>query len=237
VTPDVFYCPPADFALHPLVIAGDEFNHLVHVMRKKEGDAIIVVDGLGNAREAVIQALERRSAACSAGPVMTAHREPALRVTLAAAILKNPSRYDFLIEKATELGVDAIVPMTTARTIPSHAKVDRWHKLSLAAMKQSGRSWWPPVGELTAFGDVLKKFGGYSRKIVAHEEASVPGRGVVVSSSAEAGSALLLIGPEGGFTPEEVAECLRQGFSALHLGNRRLRAETAAIAALARIIS
>jgi 16S rRNA (uracil1498-N3)-methyltransferase len=249
VTADVFYCPPADFALETIVISGDEFNHLVHVMRKKEGDEILVVDGLGNAREAVISKLERRSAACFASPPMPNHCEPALRVTLAAAVLKNPSRYDFLVEKATELGVDTIVPMSTERTIPSHGKSDRWRKLSLAAMKQSGRAWWPPVRDLTAFGDVLEEFAPWETKIVAHEDPSAANRyaagsvaggsgdgGGVAGVGAARGRALLLIGPEGGFTPEEVEECLRQGFSTMYLGNRRLRAETAAVAALARLV-
>lgn len=234
MTPDVFYCPPADFALETIVISGDEFNHLVHVMRKKEGDEILVVDGLGNARGAVITKLERRSASCFAVAPTPNHRETALRVTLAAAVLKNPSRYDFLVEKATELGVDTIVPMSTDRTIPSHGKSDRWRKLSLAAMKQSGRAWWPPVRDLSAFGDVLEEFGGWETKIVAHEEPSSPNR--FAGGSIAGGRALLLIGPEGGFTPGEVEECLSRGFSTLYLGERRLRTETAAIAALARIV-
>jgi 16S rRNA (uracil1498-N3)-methyltransferase len=258
VTADVFYCPPAGFAGDTVVIGGDEFNHLAHVMRKQEGDGIVVVDGMGNARDAVIRSVGRREAACSAGPVSANHREPKLRVTLAAAVLKNPSRYDFLVEKATELGVDRIVPMATERTIPSHAKSDRWRKLSLAAMKQSGRAWWPPVADLSAFGDVLREFQGWEEKIVAHEEASAGtpsgdaaadrssgdvasdrpsgGGAATLRSTRAAGRVLLLIGPEGGFTPEEIEECLRRGFSTLHLGERRLRTETAAVAALARII-
>lgn len=256
---DVFYCPPADFGGGKIVIGGDEFNHLAHVMRKKAGDDIVVVDGLGNACDAVIATLDRRAAVCTAGAVMANHREASVRVTLAAAVLKNPSRYDFLVEKATELGVDTIVPMKTERTIPSHGKSERWRKLALAAMKQSGRAWWPPVREIAAFGDVLEEFGGWERKIVAHEDPSPPGRfadaagGLAVGAGTDepaiggqgrggvsegvaGGRVLLLVGPEGGFTPEEVGECLRQGFSTMYLGNRRLRAETAAVAALARII-
>jgi 16S rRNA (uracil1498-N3)-methyltransferase len=238
VTADVFYCPPAGFGGDTIAIGGDEFNHLAHVMRKKAGDDIVVVDGLGNAREAVIRSLDRRAAVCSAGPVKPNHREPALRVTLAAAVLKNPSRYDFLVEKATELGVDQVVPMATARTIPSHGKSDRWRKLALAAMKQSGRAWWPPVRDLAPFGDVLEEFGGWEMKIVAHEDPSAQNRHADVEPvpGGSARRALLLVGPEGGFTPEEVEECLRRGFSTLYLGDRRLRAETAAVAALARLI-
>lgn len=238
MTPDVFYCPPAGFGGGTVVIGGEEFNHLAHVMRKKAGDGILIVDGLGNARPAVIATLERRAAVCTVGAVTANHREPALRVTLAAAVLRNPSRYDFLVEKATELGVDAIVPMTTERTIPSHAKSDRWRKLALAAMKQSGRAWWPPVRDLSAFGDVLEEFSGFGTRIVAHEEAGGgnPYRGEAGEGGVPARRALLLIGPEGGFTRDEIDECLRRGFATLHLGERRLRTETAAVAALALLL-
>lgn len=231
---DVFYCPPEKVGAGTLVIDGEEFSHLVHVMRKKEGDAILAVDGKGNAWDAVIMKLERRSATCTTGPVRRNHREPELRVTLAAAVLKNPSRYDFLVEKAVELGAAEIIPMRTGRTIPGHSRSDRWRKLALAAMKQSGRSFLPPVRDLTDFADVLEEFGGWANAVVAHEDPSAgPPYGGLRKEEHAGPRLLMMVGPEGGFSPEEIAECLRKGFATLYLGERRLRTETAAVAAMA----
>jgi 16S rRNA (uracil1498-N3)-methyltransferase len=234
VNADVFYCPPGKIGRDSLVIDGEEFSHLVHVMRKKEGDPITAVDGKGNAWDAVITKLGQRSALCAIGPARRHHREPELRVTLAAAVLKNPSRYDFLVEKTVELGVSEIIPMRTGRTIPSHARSGRWRKLALAAMKQSGRSFLPPVRDLTNLGDVLEEFGGWANAVVAHEDPSAGEPYLGLRHGEQGGPRLLLlVGPEGGFSPEEIGECLRRNFRTLCLGERRLRAETAAVAALA----
>ncbi|HLF14444.1 MAG TPA: RsmE family RNA methyltransferase [Bacteroidota bacterium] len=237
MTTDSFYCPPERIAGDRLVIDGEEFSHLVHVMRKKEGDEIVAVDGRGNAYEAVIDRIERRTALCRIAGRLARWREPDLRVVLAAGVLKNPSRYDFLVEKATELGVTEIIPMRTARTIPSHARSDRWRKLALAAMKQSGRSWLPEVRDLSAFGDVLDEFRNCENRVVAHEDpaAGTPFR-ELRPPTGEGTGLLLMVGPEGGFTGEEIAECAGAGFTTLYLGERRLRTETAAVVALARLM-
>ncbi len=235
---DYFYCPPEGISGDTLVIGGEEFSHLVHVMRKKEGDAIVVVDGRGNAYDAVIRRLERHEASCGVEAKRPHYREPEVRVTLAAGVLKNPSRFDFLVEKATELGVAEIIPMRSARTIPSHARAGRWRKLALAAMKQSGRSWLPGVRELTGFSGVLEEFRGWENRVIAHEDpaAGSPFGGVRMPAEGRAG-VLLLVGPEGGFAPEEVDACRREGFGTLYLGERRLRTETAAVVALSRLMS
>lgn len=235
---DYFFCPPEGVAGDTLTIGGTEFSHLVNVMRKKEGDGIIVVDGRGNAYEVVIRRIERHTALCTIGSKRMRFHEPELRVTLAVGVVKNPSRFDFLVEKATELGVSEIIPMRCARTIPSHARSARWRKLALAAMKQSGRSWLPEVRDLSEIAAVLEEFRDCGNKVVAHEDpAAGPAFGGIRKSAAGDTGLLLLVGPEGGFTADEVEECLREGFGTLYLGDRRLRTETAAVAALVRLTS
>ncbi len=230
---DTFYCPPGGVRAGTLVIGGEEFSHLTHVMRKREGDALMVVDGKGNAYEVVISGIGRRDAHCTIVKTHTGFREPRFPVTLGVGILKNPSKFDFLVEKATELGVHAVVPLRTERTIPRTAKSERWRKLALAAMKQCGRSFWPEVRELTTLGALLGDSGKYDMKLVAHERA--PGEGMPHPGDLDPPpkSALVLIGPEGGFSEEEVSLCRGSGFGTVWLGERRLRTETAAIASLA----
>ena len=160
---EYFYVSPSNISPPRLTIDDEEFQHLTHVMRKQPGDEIRVVDGTGNVYDVRILDTARRAAHCE----ITAHRfmenEPAISVTLAAGVLKNGARFDFLVEKATELGVSSIVPLATERTIPQHAKTDRWQKLAIAAMKQSGRCVLPLVHPLTPFS-----------RFMANPEASPP---------------------------------------------------------------
>ncbi len=233
---DTFYCPPSGISGDTLEISGGEFAHLAHVMRKKEGDALMVVDGRGNAYASVISEIDKRSARCRVVKTHPRFNEPDLRVTLAAGILKNPSKFDFLVEKATELGVHAVVPLKSERTIPGGGKSDRWRKLALAAMKQCGRSVWPEVRELTTLGALLGESGTYDLKLVAHERAGGEAMPMPRPGDGAVKNVLVLVGPEGGFSGEEISLCRGSGFETVYLGPRRLRTETAAIASLALLL-
>ncbi len=221
---DHFYCPPDHIYQNDLFIDGEEFAHMTHVMRKKVGDVVRVVDGLGHAFDAKLSGINRKSARGMIVSSYSGYNESSTDVTLGVGVLKNPSKYDFLVEKVTELGARRIIPLITERTIPSHAKVGRWRKLALAAMKQSGRSYLPSVSELMTLDELLAQRDGFALRIIAHEEFLETPR---LSSSA--GSVLILVGPEGGFSPEEVERCRGGGFHTMYLGERRLRTETAAV--------
>ncbi|HUI65894.1 MAG TPA: 16S rRNA (uracil(1498)-N(3))-methyltransferase [Bacteroidota bacterium] len=217
---------PQEITLTTLTITEDEFSHLTHVMRMKVGDAIRAVDGAGNAYDAVIAELKLRSAHCT---IRAHHRllhEPPRAITLGAGILKNPSRFDFLVEKVVELGVSRIAPLRTERTIGRQAKVERWQKLCLAAMKQSGRCVLPHVDELQTLDAFLSAPEARALKLIAHEHATQPIAAVVGGGWEHA---LVCVGPEGGFSDEEIARAVRAGFHVVSLGPRRLRSETAAI--------
>ena len=232
---DYFYCPPEHITGNTFAIEGDEFAHLVHVMRKKTGDDIRIVDGRGNAYDAVLEELNKKIAHGRITASYARHNEPAISVTLAAGILKNPSRYDFLVEKCTELGVAKIIPLKTHRVITGHAKSDRWQKLALAAMKQSCRSFLPEVTPLRTFSELREMDTSFDLKIIAHESFDETKTIRHIPFNA-AKNILLLIGPEGGFTDEEVESCLTAGYKPLYLGARRLRTETAAMTAVALIM-
>ena len=234
---DYFYSPPEYVRGNEIIIEGEEFAHLVHVMRKKEGDRICIVDGKGTAYDVAIESINRKIAACRIELRHEHHHESMLDVTLAVGILKNPSKFDFLVEKVTELGVKRIIPLRTARTIPHHAKVNRWQKLALAAMKQCGRSFLPDVTELMSFDELLSKAKS-NLKFVAHEQRverkeSTASRfpGVHLNNPVT-----IMIGPEGGFTDDEIEQCMQCDVQPVYLGERRLRTETAAIVMSALIL-
>ena len=237
---EYFYTPPANISPPSLTIDGEEFQHLTHVMRKEPGDEIRVVDGHGNVYTVRILNSIKRSAHCTITAHQTMENEPGISVTLAAGILKNSARFDFLVEKATELGVSSIVPLATARTIPQHAKTDRWHKLAIAAMKQSERCVLPQVRPLTPFSRFVAQASigvEYVQplKIIPHEKES--SRRLRDILQGERKDTVLCIGPEGGFSDQEVDEAIQAGFLPVSLGPRRLRTETAAIVALTTVLS
>ncbi|MBI4548590.1 MAG: 16S rRNA (uracil(1498)-N(3))-methyltransferase [Ignavibacteriae bacterium] len=225
---DYFYCPSDHITKDTLIIDGEEFAHLTHVMRKKVGDVFFVVDGNGRAYEVRFDEIKKKTARCSILQQHSDYHEPTKDVTLGVGVLKNPSRFDFLVEKVTELGVKEIIPLHTKRTIPSHGKVDRWQKLALAAMKQSGRSYLPRVKPLMTLAEVFTHCRESNLKLIAHEKTNTPTRlQKIITASAQ--SVTILIGPEGGFSDHEVERAIAAGYTPVALGKGRLRTETAAI--------
>jgi 16S rRNA (uracil1498-N3)-methyltransferase len=231
---DYFYTPPPLIDSTSLTIEGDEYVHLSHVMRKAAGDSIRVVDGKGMVYDATIVETGKRSARCQITATHSRLNEPALDVTIGVALLKNASKFDFLVEKVTELGVNAIVPLLTDHTIPRHAKVERWQKLALAAMKQSQRCVLPVVHPSLSLTDFLAQYSRSSHRFIFHEKSS---RSLAGIQTIPAGSTIALcIGPEGGFSAGEITAAVNQGFESVLLGTTRLRTETAAIAAVVRVL-
>lgn len=227
---EYFYTPQKHIAANSLTIVDDEFSHLTHVMRKSVGDDILVVDGVGTAYQTTIEEIGKRTARCAIRNRFARLHEPPVDVTLAVGILKNPSRFDVLVEKATELGVNRIVPLLTERTIPRHAKADRWQKIALAAMKQSGRCVLPVVEPLTQFLEFITNVDA-EVKIIPHEKS-----GQATFAPAASTTVAICIGPEGGFSENEIAMASDAGFAPVSLGERRLRTETAAVVAVATLL-
>jgi 16S rRNA (uracil1498-N3)-methyltransferase len=228
---EYFYTPPELIGPTALTIADEEFVHLTHVMRKVPGDAIRVVDGLGTAYDVRIEEISRRSARCSIGARHIRLNEPERSVVVAAALLKNSAKFDYLVEKATELGASGIVPLRTERTIPRNARIDRWRKIALAAMKQSGRCFLPEVHPMVPFGEFLRKSSGDSLRVIPHEKTGRPRLRDVVETGRM--PVQVCVGPEGGFSEEEIQQAVSAGFIPVSLGPRRLRTETAVLVSVA----
>jgi 16S rRNA (uracil1498-N3)-methyltransferase len=232
---DYFYTPPSLIKSKSLSIQGEELHHLSKVLRKKVGEMIIVVDGKDHAHKVVIHSISRSSTECKI--LQTFHRfnEPNVEVKLAFALLKNPSRVDFLVEKCTELGVQELIPMHTERTIVSKVHIERLQKIALSAMKQCGRSYLPPIHTLMSLLDTLTYIKDCEGRFIMHEMASER-TAAQRKTNVQWRSVGVLVGPEGGFTEEEVQAAQSAGFVPFSLGPRRLRSETAAIASVNTIL-
>lgn len=215
---------PPELALAELEIAGEAYRHLFRAARLACGDRLRVVDGAGAARAAEVVAVTRHSARLRLGDAVES-REPARRVELLVAPPK-PERAAWLVEKATELGVAAIRFLNTTRD-PRHygePSLERLRRVAAAALAQSGGARLPEVTGMHAFVELAGLLAG-STPWLLDLAASEP----LAGGGSE--SVTLLIGPEGGWTAEERAQCERLGAQARAMGNRLLRVETAAVAA------
>jgi len=233
---ELFYtaAEQVDINARILEIDGDEFHHMVRVLRKKAGDEILVTDGCGFRYEVTITDVGKKALR---GAILShIHCEPpATEVTVAISLLKAPQRFDFFLEKATELGVSTIIPMITPRTIsqPSSEKVQgklsRWKTITLSAARQSKRLYLPALCAPLPFSKVLA-LQGYDVKLMPYEGSTLPPMAHCAGKKV-----LFLIGGEGGFSAAEVHSAEAAGFSPLSFGNTILRAETAGIFAVASV--
>ena len=221
--------PPQD---GQLVITGSEARHIARVMRHKVGNVIGVVDGAGTEHEVELTEVKTDRVAGRVLGSRTGAREPKHRVTIAQAVLKG-DRLAQVCEQATELGVSRVIPIQTARTVGrlSAARLERLRTVSLAALKSSTRTVLPMIDAATELGELAAMTGEFDQVLVAYEEETGPGLESVLKR--DAGSALLVVGPEGGFEPAEIDALKAAGAVSFSLGPRRLRAETAAVAVAA----
>ena len=203
-----------------------EARHCLTVLRHREGDTLHLVDGRGGRYEArMVQADKRRVRVAISGSSRGAP-DPAVSIHLAIAPVKNPARMEWFLEKATELGVSIITPIWTQHSERRHSSTDRWQRVLVAAMKQSGRSWLPDLRTAVAYADLLHNATEPCR-LIAHCGSGE--RKSVFQAALSGQATLLLIGPEGDFSPDEVTQALSAGLVAVHLGGARLRTETAGV--------
>lgn len=200
----------------------EESRHACKVLRLTPGTIIKLVNGLGDAYEAEIHIAD--SKACQ---VKVLHHKEEVKdkhhIHIAIAPTKSNDRFEFFLEKATELGVHEITPLRCKNSERTMIKPERFEKVLKAAMKQSQRLYLPKLNELTLFSDFVKQHEG---GCIAHCEDTQR------SSFNEVAIALdcpILIGPEGDFTTEEITEAFRNNFKAVTLGKTRLRTETAGL--------
>lgn len=215
------------------VITLDESSakHIWQVLRMEPGDELIITDGRGNSAVGSIRTAERHKCDVLLQQVIfSAHKQHNLH--LCVAFTKNNSRNEWLLEKATELGVCTITPISAARSEKVHFRHERWEKLLTSALLQSQQDYLPDLNDIMPLADVLKKFAHVEHKFVAHCISEQP-RTPFAEMLKPCTETVILIGPEGDFRFDEVSLCMASGFKPVTLGNQRLRTETAAIAACA----
>lgn len=209
----------------------DTAKHIVQVLRMENGEQLRLTDGAGVLATAAIANAQKKK--CSVVLNEVQKFEPAnTSLHLCVAFTKNASRNEWLLEKATELGVTTIVPLIAARSERERFRPDRWQNILISAMLQSQQYYLPELSEPATLPAVLKRFEQTAQKFIAHC-ISEEERTSIAGSMQPGKETLIFIGPEGDFTPEEVALCIAQGCQPIVMGANRLRTETAAMAACA----
>jgi 16S rRNA (uracil1498-N3)-methyltransferase len=222
-----------------VALAADDARKIATVLRKRTGDRVQIVDSGAVAYGATLTVDDRTVHATLDELLDRAEVETALRVTIAQAVPKG-QKMDLVVEKATELGAAAIVPVRSARVVgydTSPAKVERWRRIAKAAAQQSGRVRVPDIADVSDWDALLATFAHYDRVYVPWELAPPsPLRDVFEPELSDATNLLIVIGPEGGFSSDEIVRAQQSGGRTISLGRRILRTETAALVVLSAIL-
>lgn len=224
----LFYTPDITNNSPVYYLSEEESKHCIRVLRLQLADHVQLIDGRGGLYEAEIIDAHPKKVALN---LISQQQEYAKRnhyLHLAVAPTKNLERLEWLLEKATEIGIDEISMIICQRSERKEAKPERLNKIVTSAIKQSLKAYHPVLNEVTPFQKLITQpFDG--QKFIAHCE---PGRKLALKDLVKPnGCYLVLIGPEGDFSPKEIEEALRNGFEPITLGNSRLRTETAALEA------
>lgn len=222
----LFYTP--NISGQQAIFQGEEARHCAQVLRKKTGDAIQFVDGKGNWYEGILESVSKKECYISIQKEIETYNSRGCQIHVAIAPTKNIARFEWFLEKATEIGIDKISPIKCARSERKIIKNQRLNKILISAMKQSLKATLPQLDELKTFKQWLSELTDTTgQRFIAHciEEEKVH-----LKEKYKAGqNVLLMIGPEGDFTKEEVTQAIQKGFLPVTLGESRLRTETAGI--------
>lgn len=201
-------------------------KHIIHVLRMKQSEQLQLTDGKGKIVSAEIIAENKK--ATEVKVFLTSHIQPRpFNITIAISLIKNNSRFEWFLEKATEIGVSEIIPLICDRTEKQNFRHARMKNILVSAMLQSQQAWLPILHEPTKFSEVIKN-SSQQNKYIAHciEEEKKEIRDEVIKQSS-----IICIGPEGDFTKPEIELAMQNNFIPVSLGSTRLRTETAAIVA------
>jgi len=226
------------FLFYPVKIEGDyaifseeEARHCLHVLRKRVGEPITFVDGRGGWYEGLIDEAGKRHLTAKIQSKKLEVGKRGFRLHIAVAPTKNIDRFEWFLEKATELGIDEITPLICEHSERTKIRPDRLEKVLLSAMKQSLRAYLPKLNELTRFDKFLKLDNANlsGTRFIAHcRDENLPH---LFGNCKPGIDVTILVGPEGDFSLPEIEMANRHGFQNTGLGKARLRTETAAIAA------
>ncbi|MBM3412158.1 MAG: 16S rRNA (uracil(1498)-N(3))-methyltransferase [Bacteroidetes bacterium] len=226
----LFYSPTLGLPGTMLELDQDNSRHAIQVLRLIQGSALSITDGKGNWADAVVAMVDRKKCSVTLQAVHQVAR-PKRSITLAISLLKNSNRFEWLLEKVTELGVTSIIPLRCQRTEKENVRMDRLKSILISALLQSQQAWLPELLAPQSFADLPQWKLAKGANLLAHCENTLRSSLSELSSSLP-DQTLIAIGPEGDFTTQEISQALAANFIPVQLGNTRLRTETAGVVAV-----
>jgi 16S rRNA (uracil1498-N3)-methyltransferase len=223
----VFYAPGISDSTFTL--DERESRHTIRVLRMKSGDQVRLIDGRGNLYEGLITDPDQKKCVISINSVINNFETKSYKLHMAVSPLKNPDRYEWFVEKAVEIGVDEITPLICRNTEKQTVKPDRLRNLIISAMKQSLKAKDTILNEPCQLKEIIS-LNHPGKMMIAHCNDKIK-RNSIGDIYNKGEDAIILIGPEGDFSETEIEDACKKGFSPVHLGNSRLRTETAGISA------
>jgi len=208
------------------ILSEETSRHCIQVLRMKIGEELHLTDGKGNLFAASITEADKRSCSVKIQSFNFSERQNK-KTCIAISLVKNASRFEWFLEKATEIGVTEIIPLLCHRTERQHFRFDRMNHILIAAMLQSQQTWLPELQFPAAFQTIIDT-SPYANKLIAHCENEEK---KMISQIKIENNVQILIGPEGDFTAEEINSAILKSYLPVSLGNNRLRTETAGITA------
>jgi 16S rRNA (uracil1498-N3)-methyltransferase len=221
----IFYTPDINGIEYTL--NEDESKHAIRVLRLNTGDTIFLVDGKGTLYETVIADAHPKQCKVIVKNVQTEYEKRNYHLHIAISPLKNSDRFEWFLEKATEIGIDEITPLLCDHSEKKNLNIDRCNRIVESAMKQSFKAYHPIIHQLTKFEDFVSNKEN-SVKLIAICDGE---RDLIRNKYHRGEKVCILIGPEGDFSLEEFKKAQSSGYIPITLGNSRLRTETAGLAA------
>ena len=221
----IFYTPDIDGLSYTL--NEDESAHAVRVLRLKTDDEITLVDGKGGIYKARIVQPHHKYCEIAITERRSEHLKRPYRLHIGIAPTKNIERFEWFIEKATEIGIDEITPLLCEHSERKHVNNERLQRIMIAAMKQSQKAYLPQLNEMTVFGKWLQT-PFCAHRFIAH--CNEGDKKTLKTAYRSGHDAIIAIGPEGDFSEQEIKQSLDFGFQGVSLGKTRLRTETAGVA-------
>ncbi|MFH1655919.1 MAG: 16S rRNA (uracil(1498)-N(3))-methyltransferase [Candidatus Omnitrophota bacterium] len=228
-----FYCPQEFIKDKQIIITDNkQVHHIVNVLRFNVGDNLVIFDGLGKDYEGTVKKIEKKGIEVAIEKISEVKANP-VSITLACAIPKK-EKFDFIVEKCTELGVGKIIPVRTEKTEVVFnkdrmlSKVNRWRQIAINASEQSQRSFIPEIEEMKSFKEVMKLIKQYDIAILP----ALPEKIASIQDALrtfKGSNVIVFIGPEGDFTRDEIEHARSLGVKLITLGQRVLKVDTAAI--------
>ncbi|MFE3762182.1 16S rRNA (uracil(1498)-N(3))-methyltransferase [Streptomyces sp. NPDC059104] len=224
------------------VLDGPEGRHAVSVKRLEPGEELVLTDGRGRWADAVVKAAEGKDRLVVSVSGVAQEPEPAVRITVVQALPKG-DRGEVAVETMTETGVDAIVPWQASRCITQWRgergakSLAKWRATARESGKQSRRVWFPEVAEVLSTKQVAALLAEADLAMVLHEDREAASEALATAELPESGSVVLVVGPEGGVSPEELAAFAQAGARPYRLGRSVLRTSTAGTAATAVLLA